>query len=327
MIFEVKKISLETLSEYLAEVRMQLRLSETDVADQTGIQPKFLEMLEQNHFHLLPADVYVFGFLRQLASLYLVDADTLIEQYKKECGIQKQLRERPLFKSSKTKKILGRLVVTPKILSLTAGVLFVVATLGYIVWQVGSINKTPALEIISPQDRQIISDSVITVSGRTDVGDSLNINNKSVFVDAEGAFTTQIGIDNGPQQLVFTASNKFNKTAVKSLTVIGENHPAVSASSTATKTASVQLKLEFTGPVTLNFAVDNSSPQTVNFNAGDVKVLTGQNKIVISTSDAGATKATYDGQLIGFLGKPKEKLSNVPFFPQSGTIPSQQNTP
>jgi len=323
MIFEVKKIRLETLSEYLSEIRGQLNLLPTEVAERTGIPPKFLEMLEQNHFHQLPPDVYVLGFLRQLAGIYAVDANTLIEQYKKECGIQRQLHARPLFSASWTKKIFGKFVITPKALSVAAGLLFVIVTLGYIIWQVGSINKTPSLDIVSPQDRQIISDSVITVSGRTDPGTSLNINNKSVFVDSQGDFTTQIGIDNGQEQLVFTASNKFNKTSTKTLTVIGENSPAVlSASTTAPQlsAASVQLKLEFTGPAT--FTVDGSSPQVINFNAGDVKVLSAQDKITISTSDAGATKATYNGQSLGFLGKPKEKLVNVPFFPQSDTIPN-----
>jgi cytoskeletal protein RodZ len=324
MIFEVKKISLETLSEYLAEVRGQLHLSAAEVCEQTGIQPKFLEMLEQNRFHQLPADVYVFGFLRQLAILYAVDSTVLINQYKKECGIQRQLQARPLFEMSKTKKILGKFVITPKVLSIWAGLLFVVVTLGYIAWQVGSINKTPSLVIISPQDRQIISDSVISVSGRTDPGTAVSINNKSVFVDADGDFTEQIGIDNGPQQLVFTAANKFNKTAEKSLTVIGQDNSVVLASSSPVTAAptiqGVQLKLEFSGRVTLVFSVDNAAPQTIVFNAGDIKALSGQDKITISTSNAGATAAIYNGQNLGLLGKPGEKLANVPFFPQSGTI-------
>ncbi len=324
MIFEVKKIPLETLSEYLAEVRSQLHLPVAEVCEQTGIPPKFLDMLEQNRFYQLPADVYVFGFLRQLSRLYAIDSNTLIDQYKKECGIQRQLQARPLFEMSKTKKFLGKFVITPKVLSIWAGLIFVAVTLGYIAWQVGTINKTPFLDIISPQDRQLISDSFITVSGRTDPGSAVSINNKSVFVDAGGDFTEQIGIDNGPEQLVFIAANKFNKTVEKSLTVIGQDNSVVLASSTpvaATSTAAgVQLKLEFTGPVTLVFSVDNSVPQTLIFNAGDVKVLAGQDKITISTSNAGATKATYNGQYLGFLGKQGEKLTNVPFFPQSGTI-------
>lgn len=320
MIFEVKKIRLETLSEYLTEIREQLHLSLAEVTERTGIQSKFLEMLEQNRLHQLPADVYVFGFLRQLGSLYLIDPNTLIEQYKKECGIQKQLSQQPLFESSKAKKVLGKLVVTPKILSLSLGALFVVVTLGYIIWQVGSINRAPSLDIISPQDRQLITDSVIAVSGRTDTGANLSINNKNVFVDSQGNFSTQIGINNGPQQLEFVAANKFNKITAKGLTVIGANSQALTLSSTNASSSPVQLKLEFFGQVSLTFAIDNGNPQTLSFNAGDVKVLSGQQKIVISTSDAGATKATYDGQSLGLLGKPKEKLLNVPFYAQSDTI-------
>src|SRR5438309_11368556 len=97
MLFEVKKIQLETLSEYLTEARKQSGLSPAEVFQQTGIQPKFLEMLEQNKFYKLPADVYVLGFLRLLGTLYTTDPEMLVNQYKKEQAIARQLEQRPLF--------------------------------------------------------------------------------------------------------------------------------------------------------------------------------------------------------------------------------------
>lgn len=318
MVFQTKKIQLETLSEYLTEVRTSLGLSLEEVAAKTNIKPKFLEFLENNEFAKLPADVYVFGFLRQLSILYAIEPQVLIEQYKKERQIAQQLQKKPLFKVSRSKKLAGRVVITPKRLSVTVGLLFVAVTLGYIIWQVSSINKTPSLAITEPQDRQVIKDSVVTVAGTTDPGISLSINNQNVFVDSQGNFKTQVSVDSGPEQLAFVAQNKFGKAVNKTITVIGDNASVPSAQTL--KTTGVQLRLEFTDSVTLNFSVDDSAAQTLSFNSGDAKVLNGQNKIVISTSNAGATKVFYNNQDVGFLGKAGESLSNVPFFAQANPV-------
>ncbi len=320
MIFETKKIQLETLSEYLTEARAELKMSLEEVAEKTKIQTKFLEYLEHNQFHKLPADVYVFGFLRELASFYSVDPKSLVEQYKKERVIGRQLQKKAMFETSEIKKVLGKIIITPKYLSLSLGLLFVVITLGYIIWQVSSINKQPSLEITTPQDRQIISDSVAVVSGRTDAGMQVTINEQNVFVDSQGNFKTQLSINNGPQPLVFVARNKFNKSTSKTIMVIGEN--STQQASSTTPTAGVQLRLEFTDNVVLSFTIDDGPLQSATFTAGEVKVLSGQRKIVISTSNAGATRVAYNDESMGLLGKPGEKLSNVAFSAKSDTIPT-----
>lgn len=108
MFFEQKKISTETLSEYLASVRNTLGLSLEDVAKKTGIKLKFLQGLESGDYKNLPADVYVLGFLKQLAELYTVASDEIVNQYKKEKNIQKQIsKQSQLLNSGWFKNILA----------------------------------------------------------------------------------------------------------------------------------------------------------------------------------------------------------------------------
>ena len=87
MVFQKKKVQLETLSEYLQEVRRKLKLSLKEVSTLTTISLKFLEALEEGKFNWLPSDVYVYGFLKKLARLYSLDENVLIAQFKKERGI------------------------------------------------------------------------------------------------------------------------------------------------------------------------------------------------------------------------------------------------
>lgn len=315
MLFEQKKISSETLSEYLTSVRSNLNISPQEVSEKTGIKLKFVQNLESGDFKPLPADVYVSGFLRQLAELYRVDANDLVAQYKKEKNIQKQvLSQRQVFASGWYKKYFGKLIITPKILSLFFGLLFVALTLGYIIWQLWSINKTPVLKIIEPQNNAVISASAVNVLGATDPGADVSVNGQNIFVDSKGSFQTQLALNPGPEEIIVTAANRFGKSISRSLNITGAGSVALTA-------GLLQLSLSFTGPATIIFTIDNQPPQTVNFSAGDNKTFSANQKILISTSDAGATKVNLNGQNLGVMGRPKEQLVDIPFFAQASSTP------
>lgn len=307
--FEKKKIQMETLNEYLTEVRARLNLSLQEVAAKTGIKLKFLEWLEDGQFNRLPPDVYVLGFMRQLSQLYSTDYDVLVAQYKKEKNIQQMMGTKQITQRWKI-PFLNRLVVTPKLIALSVGILFVVLTVGYVVWQILSINKTPSLTINEPQDRQVVAGSAVNVVGQVSPGATLTINGNSVFVDDNGNFKAPIGITAGSNLLDFTAANKFGKSVDKEISVIGQA-PFITTDS------QLSLQLVFSGEVTLGFSIDDTPAQTINFHAGDSKILLAQNKIVITTSNAGATKAILNNQDLGALGRNGEKLINVPFLAQA----------
>ena len=311
MVFERKKIQTETLNEYLGAVRANLGFSLNEVSAKTGIKPKFLQTLENGDFSQLPADVYVLGFLGQLARLYAIDAEDLVRQYKKEKGIQQHLaRETSLLNSAWYKKILEKLVITPKILSLILGLAFIALTLGYIIWQVWSINKTPSLQIFSPQNNAVIAGAAVEVSGLTDPSASLTINNQNVFVDSKGGFKTQLGVSPGPKEITVTAKNRFGKSFSRTLTVTAYSNSGALANR-------LELKINFTSAVTLGFAIDDQQSQALDFSSGDTKVFNAGRKILLSTSNAGATVITLNGQSLGPMGRANEQLSNVPFLAES----------
>lgn len=312
--FEQKKIRIETLSEYLASVRTNLNFSPEFVSSKTGIKLKFLQSLENGDFKPLPADVYVLGFLRQLSQLYMVDPGELIQQYKKEKNIQKQVfKQSQLFAGGWYKNIFGKLVVTPKILSVVLGLTFVVLTLGYIIWQLWSIDKTPALLVLEPRNNSVIFGSYVNVLGHTDPGADVSVNGVNIFVDSKGNFQTQAAVSPGPEEITIMAYNRFGKSESRAINITGV------AGTIAPTAGPLRLNISFTGPVAITFTIDNQPAQTVNFSAGDSKSFSAQQKILISTSDAGATKVSLNGQNLGAMGRPKEQLSNVAFFVQTGT--------
>ena len=67
--------------------------------------------------------------------------------------------------------------------------------------------------------------------------------------------------------------------------------------------------------------MDDQETQNFNFSSGDTKTFIAKQKIILSTSDAGATDISLNGQNLGLMGKAKEQLSGITFYapPASAT--------
>ncbi len=316
MLFEKKKIQIETLSEYLVAVRENLKLSGLEVSKKTTIKPLFLNALEQGDYKKLPADVYVLGFLKQLAGLYLIDAETLIGQFKKEKGIDRQIQKQSQSLACPWyKKIFSKVVVTPKILSFTLGLLFVALSVGYIIWQVWSINKMPNLKISEPLNNTVIKASSVFVRGNTDPGITVSINGENIFVDSKGFFEKQLSLNPGSKEIVVMAKNRFDKAISQTINIIG-------ASAGGAETGKLELKADFSAAVVLGVGIDGQPTQNFSFQPGESKYFFAKDKIILSTTDAGATKVTVNGQSMGAMGRTKEVLNNIVFYPQTATSSS-----
>ena len=324
MVFEKKKISTETLSEYLSAVRKSAGLTLPEVAAKTGIKQVFLESLEAGNYLRLPADVYVCGFLRQLAEMYRVEAGSLVAQFKKEKGIFGQMQAKREAGSRGWENFLSRLTITPKTLTAALAIFFVAASLAYIVWQVFSINREPALVVWEPAANQVIKNSFVKVRGKTDPGMAVTVNSQPVFVENDGSFETQLSLTSGPKDITVAAKNKFDKTVAKNITIVGEVEAAVLSANTQNR---VELNLDFSGNVELTYALDDGPQSIIAFHKGDTKALLAERKIVISLSDAGATSGTLNGQPLGVLGRPGEALSNLPFSAETATATTEGQKP
>lgn len=308
MHFEKKKIQIETLSEYLLVARKGLGLSLDEVAKKTGIKPVFVEALETGNFGKLPAQVYVLGFLRELGILYSVEPEVLLVQFKKEQQIQQQLhKKRQALAKPGLRKFWDKIIITPRLISLVVGLLFIGLTLSYIIWQVWSINKTPSLRILEPQDQAVVAGSFVMVKGQTGAGNTVMINGQNIFVDPQGNFQTQLGLSPGPKEIEVVAKNRFGKIFSRTLQINS------STPSAAAEDKSLELKIDFTAAAALEFSIDGQPAQSLIFNPGDSKTFMAKQKILLSTSNAGATKVTLNGLSLGAMGRLGESLSNVPF--------------
>jgi cytoskeletal protein RodZ len=312
MVFETRKLQNETLSEYLVAVRESLGFTTEEVASRLGMKHKVLLSLETGDYVSLPPDVYVTGLLKKIGTLYSIEPDVIIQQYRKERNIASQHIDTDNRGRYQISALFQKVTVTPRLLTVSVAGLFIAIAIIYIIWQVFSINQQPSLEIFEPKDRQVIKESSVMVFGRTDPGMTVTINDQSVFVDSDGNFRTQLGISPGPKDLVFVARNKFDKFVTARVSVVGEIG--------AVSDANVTLLVQATSPIQVSYEIDNATSVSERIEAGDSKELKARQQIRFSTSDGGATKIVLNNQDLGFLGRPGEPLEGIPFSVESDSM-------
>ncbi len=309
-----------TLPEYLKSTRERLAYTLNEVSHLTNISEKFLASIESGQYHRLPADAYVFGFLRSLAELYHADPASLVEQYKHEHALGREsIKAAQQYKTFTPPKF----AVTPRTITVGAILVFAVFILGYLFYQVHSVSQPPTIVVTSPHDGDVIHASSVVVTGRVDVGDQLDINDQAVLVDSSGDFSQSVSLTPGSLTLSFVAKNSFGKTSTKNVSIVADfQNPDAGASSAAGAAGPQQTGLSLdvvtsADNVTVTIQADANQPVTILFTGPTSKVFTAQQKIVIGTSNAGATDVQLNGKDLGKLGKNGQSLQGVVFTSDS----------
>lgn len=315
--FETKKISMDTLGEYLLEVRNQFDYTLEEVAQKTGIYEKFIHYIETGKYHLLPPGVYVLGFLKKLAQIYNISPEVLQEQYRKECGIVEHQASEKLAGQKGWKTWFKNISITPKLLTVSGSTLVGAIAFLYIVFQVFAINKTPALAINEPKNDSVISGTSINVAGKTEEGISVSINGQNVFVDPSGSFHTTIGVAPGQKELRIEAANKFGKKNEQVLALRVEE-AQVAGAETAVP-SELLMELKFKQATRIAIEQDGIKIPGEVVPAGGIKQITAQDNILLTTYDAGNTQVTLNGQPVGSLGKVGEKIT-IPFSKEAADL-------
>ena len=315
--FETKKINIETLPEYLKDTRESFSYTLNHVSHITNISEKFLAALEAGQYHKLPADVYIYGFLRSLAELYRTDSQALIDQFKKERGIRDNVTRAQGGKVGNasgaqvyTTYSPSKFAVTPRTITVGAVVLLALFVLGYLFYQVHAINQPPSISVTQPKDGDVIHSSSVVVQGRTDAGAELTINDQPVTVDSSGSFSQSVSLTSGQKELSFVAKNSFGKTSTKQVTVIADfQNP-----DTGTQPTGLNLTVTTSAPdVTITIQADGNQAVSEVFSTASSKAFTAQQQVTVGTTDAGNTDVQLNGKDLGKLGRVGQSLQGVAF--------------
>lgn len=217
--FTRKKIDSLTLGERMKKIRNDRRLSLAEISKSTKIQCKYLEYLEESQYAKLPADVYVKGFLRSYAVHMGLNEQSLIKQYEREKGIHKNIKKISDDDGAHGPINFSTVVITPKMIIVSA-ILFLSATsFFYLYREVNNFVSTPRLVIMKPSEGMTVSANSTHVAGIAEKDALVFINDQPVLVSENGEFSEDVSLKPGLNMITVKVRSRFNKEAVKSVSV------------------------------------------------------------------------------------------------------------
>lgn len=98
---------METIGQILKNAREKKGLTIEELASSTFIVAKFIKALEDEQFDLLPGEIYVKGFIKNLSDKLSLDSDAMIERYnlqRNENRFEEDLSKSRKFKIASKKK-------------------------------------------------------------------------------------------------------------------------------------------------------------------------------------------------------------------------------
>ena len=140
-------------------------LSFDELSQLSGISAQHLKYLEAGNYDAMPAAIYTEHFLEKCAGYLGITKDSLISAYRKETNTDDAVKnilakqKSPIFKHS--------LLVTPKFVVVAAMFILVVATGGYLWYQLSHLLGAPYLVVERPKGDIIVNEESIIIDGYT----------------------------------------------------------------------------------------------------------------------------------------------------------------
>lgn len=310
--FTTKKIESLTLGERLKKMRTDRRLGLNDVSKSTRIQAKYLQYLEDGNYAKLPADVYVKGFLRSHAQFMGVSEKSLIKQYEREQGIQKNIGNVKVEEIRREPLRLSGWAITPKMLIVFFIVLFVSAGFFYLYSEINNFVSVPRLVILKPSDGSSIESASAHVTGVAEKDAIVSINDQFVMVNDKGEFSEDVGLQNGVNTITVKAKNRFDKESVQSIVVNAKydapetpNQEEINNSDSLDAQLSGAVKLEVVvnpNPTWLSISADGNVVHSGVLEPGVAKTFEAKELIMVTSAKGNETFIKLNGKDLGALG-------------------------
>ena len=290
-------------------------MSVVEIARLAKIQPKYLLALESGEYENLPSPVYVKGFLKSLSGIYGISLSNLLVQYEAEKGLLQNLE--PLERDTQQVPV-RQFVFSPKTLTLAGLAVLGALSLSYLYFQVSSLHRPPSLVVISPEADGMMDTSLVVLKGHTEPGAAVYLNNQPLVVDVNGNFQENLSLAPGTNLLAIKSVNKFGKenTVTRAVAVVDKRIAGLSDSATTTPPVTAGIEFELivgAQPAWVSLSVDGEQLYSGTMLAGATRTVHANEKMVLSTSNAGSMRVIMNGKDLGFLGKDGETLEDVEF--------------
>ncbi len=203
---------MKTIGQFLKEARMNKSYSKAHLEGKTKIKQEFLTAIEEEQWNKLPEFPVVRGFVKSIADALETNSDQALAFLRRDYPPQKlALTPKP--------DVVNRFVWTPRLTFLTGAAFILLIILGYLTMQYINFMNPPKLQVDTPTESQLVQVANLEVSGKTDPGATVKINNQPALVDDSGVFKTEIEVNEQTNKVEVVAKSRSNKTTIIDRTI------------------------------------------------------------------------------------------------------------
>ncbi len=98
--------------------------------------------------------------------------------------------------------------------------LLLLLLVGYTAYEIQRVAYGPRINITSPKNGALVSDSLVEVTGIAQNIKDISLNDRKIFIDEKGNFSESVLLSYGYNVLTMKASDKFGRETEKIIEVI-----------------------------------------------------------------------------------------------------------
>lgn len=201
---------MKTVGEIIHSERLKKDLSLEKLSQLTKIDIKYLEAIEKDNYKALPSETFAKGFIRNISLRLDRNPDELVAIFRRDYRSHEiQTHQTKNFKVKRNKLNLDFNHTLPYLLGLFV---FVV----YLAFQFRAVITPPELVLSSPEEGAVVT-SPVEVSGLTDVGATVSIDDSKVRPDENGSFAAKISLPLGETELNVRSTSRFGRSTLKKI--------------------------------------------------------------------------------------------------------------
>jgi hypothetical protein len=109
---------------------------------------------------------------------------------------------------------------TKKFLKIAIISIILLCLLGYIAYEIQKLFLGPRIEVLSPINGSLVSNSLTEIVGTARNIRDISLNDRKIYIDEQGNFKEQLLLSYGYNSIVIKATDKFGRNTEKIIEVI-----------------------------------------------------------------------------------------------------------
>jgi hypothetical protein len=109
---------------------------------------------------------------------------------------------------------------TRKLLQIIIIAIVLLSLFGYTAYEIQRVVFGPRIEILSPKNGAVVSDSLTEITGTAQNIKDISLNDRKIFIDEQGNFKEELLLSYGYNAITMKASDKFGRNTEKIIEVV-----------------------------------------------------------------------------------------------------------